>query len=81
MSEVERKCYTCGNYRESLFCGYISSHCEIYGSLDVDQHERHPDTAADTCEDFAPKKPKRPPTEKERIQRMIRALWPDGYHS
>lgn len=81
MSNTGRKCYDCDNFFESYFCGYASCNCKIHGSLDVDQHERHPDTAAATCEDFAPKKPKRPPTEKERIQRMIRALWPDGYHS
>lgn len=48
-------CRDCDHYRTSLFCGYESSHCEIYGSLDMDQHERHPDTSAATCPRFTPK--------------------------
>lgn len=79
MSDGERQCYDCDNYYTSYFCGYNSSNCKIYGSLDVDQHERHPDTAGATCESFTPKKPKGPPTEEERIQKWIRALWPNGY--
>ena len=79
MNDQPRRCYDCHNFFQSYFCGYNSCNCKIYGSLDVDQHERHPDSAAETCEEFTPKKPKEPPTEKERIQRMIRGLWPNGY--
>lgn len=46
---LEVECRNCRNYRTSYFCGYISRYCEVYGSLDVDQNERHPDTAAKTC--------------------------------
>lgn len=53
-AKCDRVCYNCRHYKTSLFCGYISSHCEIYGSLDMDQHERHPDTAAATCDKFNP---------------------------
>ena len=46
----KRWCYDCIHYRqEPYFCGYSACGCEIYGSLDVDQHERHPDRTADTC--------------------------------
>lgn len=48
-------CRDCDHFRACLFCGYESSECEIHGSLDVDQHERHPDTTAATCPDFTPK--------------------------
>ena len=48
-------CRGCDHFRTCLFCGYESSNCEIHGSLDVDQHERHPDTTAATCPDFTPK--------------------------
>ena len=44
-------CRDCDHFRACLFCGYESSNCEIHGSLDVNQHERHPDTAAATCPD------------------------------
>lgn len=80
MSNPGRKCYDCDNYRESNFCGYIQSLCKIHDSLDVDQQERHPDVTAATCEDFTPKRPKKPPTEEERIQKWIRGLWPNGYY-
>lgn len=79
MSEQERTCYNCEHYFESYFCGYNSHNCKIYGSLDVDQHERHPDTEAARCKDFEPKKPKQPETEDDRIQRIARSLWPNGY--
>lgn len=71
-----RRCYDCDNYRESLFCGYVSSSCAIHGSLDVDQNALHPDTAAKTCKDYTPKRLK---SKEDRLQRMIRALWPNGY--
>lgn len=45
-------CYDCIHYRTSYFCGYESSCCEKFGSLDMDQHERHPDTTADTCPNY-----------------------------
>lgn len=79
MSDQSRKCYGCDHFFESYFCGYISCNCKIYGSLDVDQHERHPDFTAAHCKDYTPKRPKRPETEEERLQRLIRVLWPDGY--
>lgn len=78
MDNPGRKCSDCGNYWESHFCGYIQTLCKIHGSLDVDQHERHPDTAAATCKEFTPKRPKGPETEAEALQRMLRALWPNG---
>lgn len=80
MGDKTRKCYDCDHFFGSYFCGYESCNCKIYGSLDVDQHERHPDTTAATCGDFTPKKPKQPPTEEERIQQWIKRLWPNGYH-
>lgn len=49
---VERKCYNCEHYRTSYFCGYEQCICTVHGSLDVDQHERHPDTAAETCAEY-----------------------------
>ena len=50
----KRWCYDCDHYRSSYFCGYNASECRIYGSLDVDQRERHPDKTADTCKDYKP---------------------------
>lgn len=47
-----KKCSNCINFFTSYFCGYDACNCKIYGSLDVNQKERHPDTAALTCEDF-----------------------------
>lgn len=79
MSNRERMCYDCGNFSLSYFCGYESCNCKIFGSLDVDQQERHPDITAETCPEFTPKK-KKPLTEKERIKKWQRALWPNGYH-
>lgn len=52
----ERRCYGCQNYFESYFCGYNQCMCKVHGSLDVDQHERHPDTSAQTCADFIAKR-------------------------
>lgn len=78
MKPKKRTCRNCDHFRESYFCGYISSLCTTHGSLDVDQHERHPDITGATCPDFTPKQPKHEPTEKERIARMTRALWPNG---
>lgn len=53
-----RKCYDCKHYRECLFCGYVSSHCEVFGSLDMDQKERHPDITGATCPKWSAKKQK-----------------------
>jgi len=50
----KRWCYDCEHYYESCFCGYNASNCEIYGSLDCDQRERHPDKTADTCKKYKP---------------------------
>lgn len=52
--QVERKCYNCKEFYQDWFCGYGACRCKVYGSLDVDQHERHPDTAAATCDKFNP---------------------------
>lgn len=53
---MERKCYNCEHFFQSWFCGYRQCLCKVHGSLDVDQHERHPDTAAATCAEYKPKK-------------------------
>ena len=45
-------CYDCKHFYSRYFCGYEDCNCRIYGSLDVDQHERHPDKTADTCPDY-----------------------------
>lgn len=51
--EIEkRRCYDCVNYHEAYFCGYNESRCQIYGSLDMGQTERHPDMTAKTCSDY-----------------------------
>lgn len=52
------KCYDCVNYYSSYFCGYNSSNCKIYGSLDMDQTERHPDRTADSCKEYKGKEAK-----------------------
>lgn len=45
-----RKCYNCINYyKDGCFGGYKMSMCKVYGSLDCDQRERHPDVTAQTC--------------------------------
>lgn len=80
MSNGQRRCYDCDHFFVSRFCGYEACNCEIFGSLDVDQHGRHPDTTAESCPKFEPKKPKGPPTEEERIRKIQRALWPYGYN-
>ena len=48
----ERKCYNCAHFFRDHFCGYAACNCKIYGSLDCDQKERHPDTTAATCPEF-----------------------------
>lgn len=48
----KRWCYNCKHYYTDTFCGYNASNCYIYGSLDCDQKERHPDRTADTCKDY-----------------------------
>lgn len=53
--QCERSCYNCKHFFTSYFCGYEECRCKVYGSLDVGQNERHPDTAAETCEAFHPK--------------------------
>lgn len=45
-------CYDCVHYRGGTMCGYTSHECKIHGSLDMDQHERHPDVTADSCPDY-----------------------------
>ena len=45
-----KKCNKCCNYyRQGCFGSYVASMCKVYGSLDCDQKERHPDTTAETC--------------------------------
>lgn len=75
-----RRCYDCDNFSLSHFCGYDSYNCKIFGSLDVDQHERHPDITAKSCSEFTPKKPKKAPAEKDFIKKWQRAHWPNGYN-
>lgn len=50
-----RKCKDCKEYKESYFCGYAASYCEVFGSLDMDQKERNPDTTGATCPKWKPK--------------------------
>lgn len=47
-------CYDCKHFHTSRMCGYDACDCRIYGSLDIDQKERHPDKTADTCKDYTP---------------------------
>lgn len=47
-------CYDCKNYYSGSFCGLRTCNCQIYGSLDLDQHIYHPDKAADSCKDYTP---------------------------
>lgn len=47
-----RRCYNCVNFYQDYFCGYAACNCKVYGSLDVDQNERHSDTSAETCKDY-----------------------------
>lgn len=51
----KRRCYDCVNFYYDCFCGYNACNCKVYGSLDVDQTERHPDRTAKTCPDFISK--------------------------
>lgn len=50
----KRWCYDCGHFYRSYFCGYDECMCELYGSIDCGQKERHPDKTADTCKDYKP---------------------------
>lgn len=45
-------CYDCIHHHSCVTCGYESHSCDVYGSLDMDQHERHPDVTADSCPDY-----------------------------
>lgn len=69
MSETEnsRKCYNCKNFFTSYFCGYNSSNCKVYGSLDMDQKVRHPDTAAESCDRYEKREAETPREEQPRI--------------
>lgn len=51
----ERKCYNCENFFYTSFCGYDACNCKVYGMIDVNQTERHPDTVAASCKDFKPR--------------------------
>ena len=55
---MERKCYNCEHFYNVWGSGYCECRCKVHGSLGVDQHERHPDTAAATCGEFTPKREK-----------------------
>ena len=55
-SNKKRKCYDCKHFYQAYFCGYNASNCYIYGSLDCDQKERHPDETAETCKDYDERK-------------------------
>ena len=48
----KKYCYFCKNYMSSYCCGYEDKSCRVYGSLDIDQKERHPDITANTCKDY-----------------------------
>lgn len=83
----KRWCYDCKHYRTSCMCGYEASECDIHGSLDVDQKERHPDKTADTCPDYTPngKKPwwmKYEEREKENMtmENMVKTLENRGFY-
>lgn len=48
-------CYDCKSFYYDCFCDYNACMCCQYGSLDVDQHERHPDVNAMTCLNYEQK--------------------------
>lgn len=48
----KRWCYDCEHFFRDYFCGYAACHCNLHGSLDIDQNKRHPDKTADTCIDY-----------------------------
>ena len=50
--ENQKYCYDCEHCSSSHFCGWTSYMCKIYGSLDIDQQERHPDKTANTCPNY-----------------------------
>ena len=50
--KTKKYCYDCIHYQTSSFCGYDHCSCAVYGSLDMDQNERHPDITADICKDY-----------------------------
>lgn len=52
-------CYDCKHFYQDYFCSYDSCKCDIYGSLDVGQYERHPDVTAMTCKDYCQNEGKR----------------------
>lgn len=52
-------CYDCENFYYNCFCSYKACSCQVYGSLDLDQQERHPDVTAMTCPDYKQKQGKR----------------------
>ena len=48
-------CYDCKHYSESCFCGFNNPKCGIYGEFICPDNHIHPDTSADTCEDYKQK--------------------------
>lgn len=49
----KKYCNDCIHFYKETTCGYSSCNCYIYGSLDMDQHERHPGVTANTCKDYS----------------------------
>lgn len=70
-----RKCYSCCNFYIDTFCGYNSCLCKVYGSLDVDQHERHPDTSAETCDMYNVPLKVKPDLEEERFYENLKSVY------
>lgn len=50
--ENHKWCTDCKHFYYDCFCDYESNNCHIYGSLDLDQKERHPAETAMTCKDY-----------------------------
>jgi len=48
----KKYCYFCENYYTVNGGGYSQCYCKKYGSLDVDQQERHPDKTANFCDNY-----------------------------
>lgn len=79
MKSDERKCENCNSFKRLVFCGYEQAFCKAFGSLDVDQSERHPDEAGAACPKFEPKQTERPRSavdhEIDRIFRSVKGRW------
>lgn len=42
-------CYDCENFFHEHMCGYSSCNCKIYGVIDCNQTEIHPDKFTNKC--------------------------------